>query len=172
MVESHRAGGLDFERGEPRGRGRRERRAQTARCDGHASPGRPRRECQPWSRTGENPPYGILEGMMETARCGPISNRGVHVRLSCDAPLFYSTGFSRESKPPPSGGGAISLYATKVDATLRFRKGDKLLPGDSKWHPDPAAGNGSNERREICLGFRARTVVHFSTMFFRRRIAL
>jgi hypothetical protein len=28
---------------------------------------------------------------METARCGPISQRGVHVRLSCDASSFYST---------------------------------------------------------------------------------
>ena len=36
---------------------------------------------------------------METARCGPISNRGVHVRLSCDAPLFYSTQ-KREVDPP------------------------------------------------------------------------
>jgi hypothetical protein len=30
-------------------------------------PGRPRRRRRPWSRTGENPPYGILGGTMETS---------------------------------------------------------------------------------------------------------
>jgi hypothetical protein len=29
--------------------------------------GRPRLKCQPWSRTGDNPPYGILGGAMETS---------------------------------------------------------------------------------------------------------
>ena len=35
---------------------------------------------------------------METARCGPISKRGVHVRLSCDAPSFYSTARKRAAR--------------------------------------------------------------------------
>ena len=41
-----------------------------------------------WSRTGENPPYGILEGAMETSNwpVGPA-----------DAPLLYSTEPSRRT---------------------------------------------------------------------------
>src|SRR2546422_5010270 len=47
--------------------------------------GRPRPKCRPWSRTGENPPYGILGGTMETsasfeARSAPSSYPTAHLR--------------------------------------------------------------------------------------------
>ena len=50
--------------------------------------GRPRPISRPWSRTGENPPYGILGGTMET-----------------------SASFEARSAPSsyPTGDGAIGL---------------------------------------------------------------
>ena len=52
-----------------------EGRKQTGRRSAHVgsrlklsdAPGRPRLICQPFSRTGENPPYGILGGIEETS---------------------------------------------------------------------------------------------------------
>ena len=51
---------------------------QTPRRTGANREGRPRLKSRPWSRIGENPPYGILGGTMETsasyeARSAPSS---------------------------------------------------------------------------------------------------
>jgi hypothetical protein len=85
MAASYRAGFLDSDRGfgaatEDANVGSKPERGQgmpggglTCECEGKA-----RLKGQPWSRTGENPPYGILGGTMETsasfeARSAPSS---------------------------------------------------------------------------------------------------
>ena len=85
MAASYRAGFLDSDRGfsaaaEDANVGSKPERGQgmpggglTCECEGKA-----RRKGQPWSRTGENSPYGILGGTMETsasfeARSAPSS---------------------------------------------------------------------------------------------------
>ena len=60
--------------------------------------GRPRPISRPWSRTGENPPYGILGGTMETsasfeARSAPSSY-----------PTASQAGFCALSRDPPETG--------------------------------------------------------------------
>jgi hypothetical protein len=65
----------DIERDTRFDHGGHERRMQTSRSNGYAGSrlnrsnglGRHRRKGQPWSRTGENPPSGILGGMEETS---------------------------------------------------------------------------------------------------------
>src|SRR5580700_7006098 len=57
--------------------------------------GRPRLIGQPWSRTGENPPYGILGGTMETsasfeARSAPSSYPTAHLRKEEKQRAFHS----------------------------------------------------------------------------------
>ena len=62
--------------------------------------GRPRPISRPWSRTGENPPYGILGGTMETSASFEARS----------APSSYPTasqsgfaGLSAEAAEIPSG---------------------------------------------------------------------
>ena len=56
----------DTERMSQRGHGEHEGRTQTAQRQVRRT-GRRRSKCRPLSRTGENPPYGILGGAMETS---------------------------------------------------------------------------------------------------------
>jgi hypothetical protein len=74
MAASYRAGFLDSDRGfgattEDANVGRKPENVQGMPGVGLTCTrrGRRRRKGQPWSRTGENPPYGILGGTMETS---------------------------------------------------------------------------------------------------------
>jgi len=112
MAASHRAGFLDFDRGfgaatEDANVGRKPENVQGMPGVGLTCTrrGRRRRKGQPWSRTGENSPYGILGGTMETsasfeARSAPSSyptDRGVRQRAGTAAAT--ATGKSQSVVP-------------------------------------------------------------------------
>ena len=69
--------------------------------------GRPCLICQPSSRTGENPPYGMIGGMVETsasfeARYAPLSTR-LPGRSATDRPYrdpTFAADLSMNSYPP------------------------------------------------------------------------
>jgi hypothetical protein len=67
MAVFHRANGSDTERKTRDGCGEHEGGGKPGDVMIRRRKGRPRSTGQPWSRTGENPPYGILGGAVETS---------------------------------------------------------------------------------------------------------
>ena len=101
------------------------------------APGRPRLKCQPSSRTGENPPYGMIGGIEETsasfeARSAP---RSYPTAGGAGQPAFLP-------RPASTGGNAVNIKWPSRPATVR----NSGIRQSGICHPGGVFGPGSESR--------------------------